>query len=70
MQAQAGGGWRDSLFRVVRGTSANIKVAVYGFKHDASTFEHLLKLMCDVQKLVRGWKGARTGHVCVGLQGR
>lgn len=72
MQAQVGGGggWRDSLFRVVRGTSANIKVAVYGFKHDAATFEHLLKLMCDVQKLVRGWTGRCMGRVGVGSPGR
>ncbi|KXZ56156.1 hypothetical protein GPECTOR_1g133 [Gonium pectorale] len=49
--AAGGGGWRDSLFRVVRGTSTNLRVAVYGFKHDASTFEELLKQMCDVRKL-------------------
>eukprot|EP00198_Chlamydomonas_reinhardtii_P013397 XP_001702734.1 predicted protein [Chlamydomonas reinhardtii] len=45
------GGWRDSLFRVVRGTSTSLRVAVYGFKHDASTFEELLRQMCEVKKL-------------------
>ncbi|PNH02357.1 Calcium-independent phospholipase A2-gamma [Tetrabaena socialis] len=49
--ASGGGGWRDSLFRVVRGTSTNLRYAVYGCKHDAATFEALLKQMCDVQKL-------------------
>ncbi|KAG2446236.1 hypothetical protein HXX76_000828 [Chlamydomonas incerta] len=47
----AEGGWRDSLFRVVRGTSTSLRVAVYGFKHDASTFEELLRQMCEVKKL-------------------
>ncbi|KAG2497865.1 hypothetical protein HYH03_004131 [Edaphochlamys debaryana] len=49
--AASAGGWRDSLFRVVKGTSTNLRVAVYGFKHDASTFEELLKQMCDIRKL-------------------
>ncbi|GLI68628.1 hypothetical protein VaNZ11_013106, partial [Volvox africanus] len=44
-------GWRDSLIRVLRGTSTNLRVAVYGFKHDASTFEDLLREMCDVRRL-------------------
>ena len=65
--AGAEGGWRDSLFRVVRGTSTSLRVAVYGFKHDASTFEELLRQMCEVKKLVSGGGGGWAGVRTVGL---
>lgn len=48
----AGANWRDSLYRVVRGTGAGIRAVVYGAKHDASTFEALLLEMCEMTKLV------------------
>ncbi|GFR41419.1 hypothetical protein Agub_g2103, partial [Astrephomene gubernaculifera] len=44
-------GWFDGMFSLLRGTSTNLRVAVYGFKHDASTFEELLRQMCDIKKL-------------------
>jgi hypothetical protein len=63
--ANAGGGWRDSLYRVVRGTStnlhSNLRFAVYGSKHDASTFEELLRHVCDIRKLVGRRAAASTG---------
>jgi hypothetical protein len=36
-------GWRESLYRVYRSGQQSMRVAVYGYKHDAAVFEYLLK---------------------------
>lgn len=45
-------GWRDSLYRMYTTSSANMRVAVYGSKHDAATYEELLRKFCAVRELV------------------
>jgi ribosomal protein L36 len=45
--------WRESLYRMYKSGSQSMRVAVYGCKHDASTFESLLKDMCNLVRLVR-----------------
>ncbi|KAF6264631.1 hypothetical protein COO60DRAFT_1457519 [Scenedesmus sp. NREL 46B-D3] len=44
-------GWRESLYRMYATGSANMRVAVYGAKHDAAPYEELLRLFCAVQEL-------------------
>ena len=61
---QQAAGWRDSLYRVVKGTGTGIRVAVYGAKHDASTFEALLHEMCNLTRLVR----CATACVCCAVR--
>lgn len=39
-------GWRESLYRVYKSGQQSMRVAVYGCKHDAAMFEHLLKEYC------------------------
>jgi hypothetical protein len=39
-------GWRESLYRVYKSGQQSMRVAVYGCKHDAATFEELLKGYC------------------------
>lgn len=38
--------WRESLYRVYKSGQQNMRVAVYGAKHDAATFETLLQDIC------------------------
>lgn len=38
--------WRESLYRVYRSGQQNMRVAVYGAKHDAAMFEQLLQDIC------------------------
>ena len=38
--------WRESLYRVYRSGQQNMRVAVYGAKHDAAMFETLLQDIC------------------------
>ena len=45
--------WRESLYRMYRNSSGVASALVYGCKHDASTFEVLLKDMCNMARLVR-----------------
>lgn len=40
--------WRESLYRVYRSGQQNMRVAVYGAKHDAAMFETLLQELCAV----------------------
>jgi patatin-like phospholipase/acyl hydrolase len=46
--------WKESLYRMYKSGSQSMRVAVYGCKHDASTFESLLKDMCNLVRLVSG----------------
>ena len=57
--------WRESLYRVYKSSSQSMRVAVYGCKHDASTFETLLKEICQVTPLV-----GQAGGQGAGLRGR
>lgn len=45
-------GWKESLYRMYATGSANMRVAVYGAKHDAAPYEQLLRKFCAVQELV------------------
>lgn len=51
---QEDAGWRDNLYRMYTTSSANMRVAVYGSKHDAANYEELLRKFCAVTELVRG----------------
>ena len=42
-QPATGDGWRDTLSRAYASSTRSMRVAVYGSKHDASTFEAYLK---------------------------
>eukprot|EP00775_Hariotina_reticulata_P011345 gene11345-11494_t len=44
-------GWRDSLYRMYATSSANMRVAVYGAKHEAAPYEELLRQFCAVKEL-------------------
>lgn len=50
---QEDAGWRDTLSRMYTTSSANMRVAVYGSKHDAANYEELLRKFCAVTELVR-----------------
>lgn len=50
---QEDAGWRDNLYRMYTTSSANMRVAVYGSKHDAANYEELLRKFCAVTELVR-----------------
>jgi hypothetical protein len=52
--SQEEAGWKESLYRMYATGSANMRVAVYGAKHDAAPYEELLRRFCMVQELVRG----------------
>jgi hypothetical protein len=56
---QEDAGWRDNLYRMYTASSANMRVAVYGSKHDAGNYEELLRKFCAVTELVcvefEGW---------------
>jgi hypothetical protein len=52
--SQEEAGWKESLYRMYATGSANMRVAVYGAKHDAAPYEELLRKFCAVQELVRG----------------
>lgn len=49
---QEDAGWRDNLYRMYTTSSANMRVAVYGSKHDAANYEELLRKFCAVTELV------------------
>lgn len=49
---QEDAGWRDNLYRMYTTSSANMRVAVYGSKHDAANYEALLRKFCAVSELV------------------
>lgn len=51
---QEDAGWRDNLYRMYTASSANMRVAVYGSKHDAGNYEELLRKFCAVTELVCG----------------
>jgi hypothetical protein len=50
--SQEEAGWKESLYRMYATGSANMRVAVYGAKHDAAPYEELLRKFCAVQELV------------------
>lgn len=52
--SQEDASWKESLYRMYATSSANMRVAVYGAKHDAAPYEELLRKFCAVQELVRG----------------
>jgi hypothetical protein len=59
---QEDAGWRDNLYRMYTTSSANMRVAVYGSKHDAANYEALLRTFCAVSQLVsRVWVGGWVG---------
>lgn len=60
---QEDAGWRDNLYRMYTTSSANMRVAVYGSKHDAANYEALLRKFCAVSELVseRGLPTGRQG---------
>lgn len=47
--------WRENLYRMYKSSSQHMRVAVYGCKHDASTFETLLQEICNMVQLVGEW---------------
>lgn len=47
-------GWVDSLMRAYTTGSTSMRVAVYGYKHDAAPYEQLLKDFCCISQKVRG----------------
>jgi hypothetical protein len=58
--SQEEAGWKESLYRMYATGSANMRVAVYGAKHDAAPYEELLRRFCAVQELVRLRLGAQN----------
>lgn len=56
--------WRDNLYRMYTTSSANMRVAVYGSKHDAANYEDLLRRFCAVKELV-GVEGGRKAQGAV-----
>lgn len=44
-------GWQQSLYRIYKNGTSNMRVAIYGCKHDASVFETLLQQTLQIKHL-------------------
>jgi hypothetical protein len=66
---QEDAGWKDSLYRLYSSSASNMRVAVYGYKHDAGPYETLLKEFCQLQHLVGGppYIASICKYLCGGL---
>ena len=59
-------GWRDSLYRAYKSSQQSMRVAVYGTKHDAATFERLLRDICVFEPVTQSRASAMIDTAVLG----